>query len=76
MKEADYIFMYSHMNDSKEVGLTIPNIANQVMDLNYGQQRMLAEILRLREASEDYNKYEQYRKHTKQLRDLLESGWY
>ena len=75
-EKIDYIFMYGHMNDKEELGMTIPQVARQLMKANYGQQRMLAEMVKLREASEDYQKYRQYAEHTQRLRELLEKGWY
>ena len=69
------IDMYKHLNEDDKVKFSIPEVAAQVMSLNYGTQRFLSEIVKNREASSDM-KYAEFKKHTQQLRELLESGWY
>jgi hypothetical protein len=66
---------YKHLNEDDKVKFSIPETAKTVFELNYGQQRFLCEILKLREASENM-KFVAFRRQTKELRDLLESGWY
>lgn len=68
---------YKQLNDQDKVELTIsiPEIAKKVAELNYGNQRLLCEILHLREAS-DLMKFDSFARETQKLRDLLESGWY
>lgn len=69
------IDFYEHLNKDDKVQFSIPDTAKAVKSMNYGQQRFLAALVKLREADENM-KYEEYRKHTQQLRQLLESGWY
>ena len=66
---------YKHLNNSDQAKFSIPETAKVIMDLNYGQQRLLCEILNLREKSADM-KYDCFARDTQKLRDLLESGWY
>jgi hypothetical protein len=68
---------YKHLNeeDNLSVKVSLPEMAKQVYDLNYGQQRFLCELLKLRESSKDVGK-PIFDRQTKQLRDLIESGWY
>ena len=76
MAKNDYIYGYGHLNKETEIGMSIPQIAKQLTKVNYGQQRMLAEIVRLREASDNYKKHIEYANHTQKLREMLETGWY
>lgn len=67
---------YKHLNDDDKVKFSIPEIAKQVRACNYGQQRFLCEILRLREADVDNMQRKEFVRMTQQLRDMLESGWF
>ena len=69
------IDMYEHLNADDKVSFSIPETAKKVTELNYGTQRFLSEIVKIREASDDM-KYSQFKQHTQQLRELLEAGWY
>jgi len=74
-----HITGYSHMNKDKQnvqIGLSIPEVAKQLVGINYGQQRMLVEILKLRERSPSYFRFPIWRQHTDDLRKLLETGWH
>lgn len=66
---------YKHLNEDDRVKFSIPETAKIVYGLNYGQQRFLNELLKLRESSEQM-KFKSFAEHTKQLRELLENGWY
>lgn len=70
---------YSHLDkedQNKQISITIPDVAVQLMNINYGQQRMLANIVKIRERSPSYFRFFEYQKHTDELRELLEKGWY
>ena len=66
---------YSHLNGTDKVDFSIPKIAEQVFNQNYGVQRFLVEILKLRE-SDDKQSYNSYSKNTEKLRELLESDFF
>ena len=70
------IDMYKHLNSNDKVPFSIEETVKQVDSLNYGSQRYLSALVNLREKSPEYQKYDEYRKHTQQLRGLLENGWY
>ena len=70
------INMYAHLNEQDQVPFSIPDTVKTVESLNYGSQRFLSELVLLREKSPDYQKYESFQKHTQELRELLEKGWY
>lgn len=72
MRNVDF---YAHLNADDKTKFSIPETAKIIEGLNYGQQRFLCELLKIREAS-DNMKYSQFKQHTQQLRDLLEAGWY
>jgi hypothetical protein len=67
---------YKHLNSEDRVPFSIEETVKRVDYLNYGSQRFLSALVKLREKSDDYVKYDDYRKHTQQLRELLENGWY
>jgi hypothetical protein len=67
---------YKHLNEDDKVKFSIEETAKTVYDLNYGQQRLLCELLRLREKDERNKKHQSFRIHTEQLKNLLESGWF
>lgn len=66
---------YSHLNGTDKVDFSIHKVAEQVFNQNYGVQRFLVEILKLRE-SDDKQSYNSYSKNTEKLRDLLESDFF
>ena len=66
---------YSHLNGTDKVDFSIPKAAEQVFNQNYGVQRFLVEILKLRE-SDDKQSYNSYSKNTEKLRELLESDFF
>jgi hypothetical protein len=66
---------YSHLNGTDKVDMSIPKVAEQVYNQNYGVQRFLVEILKLRE-SDDKQSYNSYSKNTEKLRELLESDFF
>lgn len=68
--------MYKHLTDNDMVPFSIEETVKKVNSLNYGSQRFLCELVELRENSDDYKKYDEFRRHTQQLRDMLEAGWY
>ena len=68
--------MYKHLGDSDKVQFSIPETVAKVDSLNYGSQRYLCELVELRENSDAYKKFDEFRRHTQQLRDMLEAGWY
>ena len=70
------IDIYKHLNNSDKVKFSIEETVKTVDSLNYGSQRYLSALVNLRESSPEYQKYDVYRKHTQQLRELLENGWY
>jgi len=70
------IDMYKHLNDDDEVPFSIKDTVKMVENLNYGSQRYLSALVNLRERSPHYEKYHDFKKHTQQLRELLEKGWY
>lgn len=72
MRNVDF---YKHLNEDDKVKFSMEETAKKVDELNYGTQRFFCEILRIRENSENM-KYKEFERHTKQLRDLLESGFY
>jgi hypothetical protein len=57
------------------VSFSIEEMVKRVESLNYGSQRFLSELVNLREKSPDYQKYDDFAKHTQKLRKLLENGW-
>lgn len=67
---------YTHLNKDDKVPFSMEEEAKRIISLNYGTRRMLVEIVKQREASESYTKYESFRQNTQELRDLLEKGWY
>lgn len=67
---------YTHLNKDDKVPFSMEEEAKRIISLNYGARRMLVEIVKQREASESYTKYESFRQNTQELRDLLEKGWY
>ncbi len=67
---------YRHLDKEDKVPFSITEAVTAVRNLNYGEQRFLAELVKQREESTDYQKYEQFREHTALLRKLLESGYY
>lgn len=67
---------YTHLNKDDKVPFSMEEEAKHIISLNYGARRMLVEIVKQREASESYTKYESFRQNTQELRDLLEKGWY
>lgn len=66
---------YTHLNKKNEIGLSIPQIAEQLCSLNYGCARMLEAILEARKKS-DYNVHSSYRQNTQDLEKLLKTGWH
>ncbi len=67
---------YSHLNEHDTAAFSIPDVAETIHLMNYGDQRLLSELLRLREESEDNKNCEDYSRHTAQLRAMLDQGWY
>lgn len=70
------INLYKHMDAEDTVPFSMEDTAKILIKLNYGQQRMLAELVNQREADEIAQSYDSHRKHTAQLREMLENGWY
>ena len=70
------IDMCKHLNSDDKVPFSIEETVKQVDSLNYGSRRYLSALVNLRENSDNYVKYDEYRKHTQQLRELLENEWY
>jgi hypothetical protein len=66
---------YSHLNGFDKVDFSISKVAEQVFNQNYGVQRFLVEILKIRE-SDDKQSYPSYSKNTQKLRELLESDFF
>jgi len=66
---------YSNLNGLDKIDFSIPKVAEQVFNQNYGVQRFLVEILKLRE-SDDKQNYNSYQKNTEKLRELLESDFF
>lgn len=65
-----------HLDEDDKIHFSISETAKIVHKQNYGQRRFLAELVLIREKSEEYQKYERHRIDTKRLRELLESGWF
>ena len=72
----DKIQVYRHLDLQDKVSFSIIDTVRKIRDLNYGDQRLLAELVRQREQSEDYLKHEHFRKSTILLRTLLENGFF
>lgn len=68
--------MYRHLDNNDKVQFSIKDTVTAIRKLNYGEQRFLAELVKQREESSDYEKYDEFRQHTALLRKLLESGYY
>lgn len=67
---------YTHLNEDDKVPYNINKEVATMIGFNYGARRMLVELVKLREASESYTKYESFRQNTQELREMLEKGWY
>lgn len=70
------INMYKHLNKTDKIEFSIEDTIKKVDALNYGSQRFLSGLVIYRENHKEYNKHEEFKKHTQQLRELLENGWY
>lgn len=70
------IFKYRHLDSDDEIPFSITNTVTLIRSLNYGEQRLLSEIVKQRENSLSYKRYVRYREHTEQLKKLLEEGWH
>jgi hypothetical protein len=68
---------YIHLEDSDP--LTIPSSMKEMVaiirKMNYGEHRFLSELLRQRKASSE-QAYEEFRRHTALLEQLLLEGYY
>jgi hypothetical protein len=69
---------YDHLEetDPLQIALSMKDMVALIRKQNYGEHRLLSELVRQREESEDEQKYEEHRRHTAMLRALLESGYY
>ncbi len=72
MRDINY---YKHLDKDDKVSFSIEETVKDVDGINYGSQRFLSELVILREKSENM-KYEVFKKHTQELRLMLENGWY
>jgi hypothetical protein len=72
------IGMYSHLDkkDTLSVELTMQQLVAKIVKMNYGEHRFLSELVIQRKASPEYEKYEEFRKHTAWLEALLTDGYY
>ena len=68
--------MYRHLDKDDKMQFSMTETVTAIRKMNYGEQRLLAELVKQREESEDFDKYEEFREHTALLRKLLESGYY
>ena len=66
---------YKHLNKGDKVDFSIEETVKKVDKLNYGSQRFLSALVNHREKS-DSMKYDSFKKHTQELRTMLENGWY
>lgn len=70
--------IYDHLNETDPliVPCTLQALVVEIRRLNYGEHRLLSELLRQREACADEKAYAQHREHTAMLRKMLEAGYY
>lgn len=69
---------YDHLEekDPLQITITMADMVARIRKLNYGEHRLLSELIRQREASVEETKYEEHRRHTALLRAVLEAGYY
>jgi len=72
----DKIQGYRHLDKEDKISFSMTDTVRKIRKLNYGDQRLLAELVKQREESEDFLKYEHFRKSTILLRTLLENGFF
>jgi hypothetical protein len=65
-----------HLDKDDKISFSISKTAKNVYKQNFGQRRLLSELVLIRENSEDHKKYSSFRENTKKLRKLLEEGWF
>jgi len=69
---------YDHLNatDPPSVPCSMPELVANIRRMNYGAHRFLSELVRQREASDQWHTSDTYRRNTTALRVLLDSGFY
>ena len=73
-----YLDYYKHLNeiDPPRMPLTMEQLVEVVLKMNYGAHRFLSEMVRQRRASPDYKEYASYREQTTMLEELIEKGFF
>lgn len=72
------IGMYAHLDDNNpfQVKVSMPALAKMLIDLSYGEHRLLSELVIQRRAHPNYEKYTEFREHTEALAKLIEKDGY